>query len=146
MNTIISKYWILSAVIALVPTSGLYANDAPHQQVAAATERKASPVKNDAKGTPRLAAIAANKVCMVNDRVFPTPQIPVEVEGRTYYGCCEGCKATLANDRRARMAVDPVSGREVDKAKASIGAFPDGRVAYFESAKNRAAFNPEIAK
>jgi YHS domain-containing protein len=90
----------------------------------------------------RLSPIAADRVCMVNDQVFPTPQIPVEVDGRTYYGCCEGCKATLANDRRARVAVDPLTGQEVDKATASIGAFPDGRVLYFASDAHRDAYDP----
>jgi hypothetical protein len=28
-------------------------------------------------------------VCMTNDRILWTPQIPVQVEGKTYYGCCD---------------------------------------------------------
>ena len=38
----------------------------------------------------------ANLVCMVNDRYMGVEQIPVQVEGRTYYGCCEMCKTRLA--------------------------------------------------
>src|SRR5690606_21580275 len=105
----------------------------------------AAPLSGSMEMPTRLAPIAADRVCMVNDQVFPTPQIPVDVDGRTYFGCCEGCKATLANDRRARVAVDPVTGLEVDKATASIGAFPDGRVLYFASDKNRESYDPSSA-
>jgi len=43
--------------------------------------------------------VKASEVCMVNDRVMGKPQIPVEVEGKTYYGCCEGCKSRLQNSQ-----------------------------------------------
>ena len=76
------------------------------------------------------------KVCMVNNQVFDKDQIPVEVEGRMYYGCCEMCKERLAKDQAARTAVDPVSGKTVDKASAVIGALPDGKTIYFESEAN----------
>jgi YHS domain-containing protein len=45
------------------------------------------------------------------------------------------CKGRLAQDASIREAVDPVSGKPVDKAKAVIGAKPDGKVLYFESEK-----------
>lgn len=73
------------------------------------------------------------RVCMVNNTVFEKDQIPVEVDGKTYFGCCEMCKGRLAKDAAIRKAVDPVSGNEVDKATAVIGAGPDGKVLYFES-------------
>jgi YHS domain-containing protein len=76
------------------------------------------------------------KVCMVNNQVFDKDQIPVEVEGRMYYGCCEMCKERLAKDQAARTAIDPVSGKTVDKATAVIGALPDGKTIYFESETN----------
>lgn len=76
------------------------------------------------------------KVCMVTNKVFEKDQIPVPVEGRTYYGCCEGCKQTLANDPAARTAIDLVSGNPVDKATAVVGARPDGSVLYFENEAN----------
>lgn len=76
------------------------------------------------------------KVCMVTNQVFEKDQIPVAVKGRTYYGCCEGCKQTLTNNPAARAAVDPVSGKKVDKATAVVGARPDGSVLYFENAVN----------
>jgi YHS domain-containing protein len=89
-----------------------------------------------------LRPVAADRVCMVNDQVFSDPQIPVVVDGKTYYGCCPACEAMLERERTMRVAIDPVTGKEVDKATAAIGAFPDGRVLYFASVENRDAFDP----
>ena len=80
-----------------------------------------------------LTKVESKRVCMVNDTVFPRDQIPVEVDGRTYFGCCEMCKGRLASDTAIRSSVDPVSGKAVDKATAVIGASADGKVRYFES-------------
>jgi len=80
------------------------------------------------------------KVCMVTDMVFPKDQIPVQVGSKTYYGCCENCKATLGQDEKVRFAIDPISGKKVDKATAMIAAGPDGSVAYFESDANLQKF------
>ena len=80
-----------------------------------------------------LEVVETSEVCMVNDRFFGREQIPVEVEGKTYYGCCEGCKTRLAEDEGIRYGVDPVSGEKVDKATAVIAARPDGSVLYFTS-------------
>src|SRR3990170_6550898 len=71
-------------------------------------------------------------VCMVNNMDMGKPQIPVKVGDQTYYGCCKMCEGILKKDRSARFAKDPVSGKEVDKAKAVIGAKPNGEVLYFE--------------
>lgn len=79
-------------------------------------------------------------VCMINDQVFARDQIPVAVNGKTYYGCCDMCKERLAKDAAAREAVDPVSGKKVDKATAVIGALADGTVLYFESDKTFEAY------
>ena len=83
-----------------------------------------------------LQQVEAKRVCMVNDNLFPKDQIPVQVSGKTYFGCCEMCKDRLAADASLRHAVDPVSQKPVDKATAVIGARPDGRVLYFENARN----------
>lgn len=80
-----------------------------------------------------LQTVDNNKVCMVTDRFMRSPQIPVNVEGRTYYGCCEGCKARLTNDPSVRSAIDPVTRHPVDKASAVIGADASGAVLYFEN-------------
>lgn len=80
-----------------------------------------------------LKRVETKKVCMVNNQVFEKDQIPVAVQGKTYYGCCEMCKERLAKDAAARTATDPVTGKPVDKATAVIAAMPDGKVLYFES-------------
>lgn len=87
-----------------------------------------------------LERVEAKRVCMVNDTVFPRDQIPVDVDGKTYFGCCEMCKGRLAKDAAVRSATDPVSGRAVDKATAVIGAGADGRVLYFESEETFSKF------
>lgn len=87
----------------------------------------------EAGAKPALKKVEAKLVCMVNNQFMNKDQIPVQVEGKTYYGCCEMCKERLAKDAASRTATDPVSGKKVDKAKAVIAAFPDGSVLYFES-------------
>ena len=72
-------------------------------------------------------------VCMVNDRDMKAPQIPIPVGEKTYYGCCKMCVENIQQNEAPRYAVDPVSGKRVDKATAVIGARPDGQVFYFES-------------
>lgn len=89
----------------------------------------------------KLVQVDAKKVCMVNNKAFDKDQIPVKVEDKTYYGCCEMCKKMLTENADARMAVDPVSGNKVDKATAVIGADSDGTTYYFENAANLEKFN-----
>jgi YHS domain-containing protein len=87
--------------------------------------------------------VEAKKVCMVNNMAFDKDQIPTTVEGRTYYGCCPMCKEKLEKDASLRSAVDPVSGKKVDKATAVIVAQADGKVLYFESQETLAKFAKE---
>ena len=89
-----------------------------------------------------LVRVETKYVCMINDQRFSKVQIPVEVEGRTYYGCCEMCKERLRGDESSRTAVDPVSGKKVDKATAVIGATPDGTVFYFETLETMKLYAP----
>lgn len=84
-------------------------------------------------GDPEVVPVESRYVCMVNDTLFQKEQIPVEVEGKTYFGCCEMCKARLSQDAGTRTATDPVTGEAVDKATAVIAAQADGDVLYFES-------------
>ena len=93
-----------------------------------------------AGGEAALQVVDAKYVCMINNQRFNKVQIPVEVEGRTYYGCCDMCKEKLGGDPKSRVAVDPVSGKEVDKSKAVIGVDADGAAYYFESADNLKRF------
>ena len=92
-----------------------------------------------------LKPLDAKYVCMITNQEFAKEQIPVEVEGKTYYGCCEMCKAKIKNNPGSRVAIDPVSGNQVDKAVAVIGAAPDGSIFYFENEGNLSQFNPTAA-
>jgi YHS domain-containing protein len=74
-----------------------------------------------------------SQVCMVNNQYMGRDQIPVEVEGKTYFGCCEMCKGRLTNDPSSRSATDPVNGKLVDKATAVIAKRASGDVLYFEN-------------
>jgi len=89
-----------------------------------------------------LTEVDSKYVCMITNQLFVKEQIPVEMEGKTYYGCCEMCKAKIKNNPQSREATDPVSGKKVDKAEAVIGATADGSIYYFESEENLAEFNP----
>lgn len=92
-----------------------------------------------------LEKVEPEYVCMVNDQRFPNVQIPVEVNGKTYYGCCQMCKAKLENVQEIRESKDPVSGGTVDKASAVIGTGPDGAVYYFENEENLKLFDEQMA-
>lgn len=81
-------------------------------------------------------------VCMINNTFMGTPQIPVEVGGKTYFGCCPACKERLANDPATRTALDPVSGETVDKAAAVIAKDETGSVLYFASEDNLRRYQP----
>lgn len=93
-----------------------------------------------------LERVPVDHVCMVNDTYFPKPQIPVAVESKTYFGCCEMCKGRLASDAAVRVATDPVSGRSVDKAEAVIGALASGKVFYFESERTLADYQSSLSR
>ncbi len=92
-----------------------------------------------------MEVVDSEYVCMVNDAVYEKKQVHVQVEGKDYYGCCEMCKERLAKDAALRVAIDPVSGKEVDKATAVIGADSYKRVFYFENQENFETFK-EAAK
>jgi hypothetical protein len=74
------------------------------------------------------------------------PQIPVEVDGKTYYGCCAGCATALRNDPSTRVAADPYNGAKVDKATAFIARNPKDQdtVLYFQSAATFAAYSQPL--
>ncbi len=111
INTIVQSGFMLFAVIVL---------SLMFTAVVAQAGKSVEPVKN-------------NMVCMINNAVMGKPQIPVVVNGKTYYGCCKDCAAKLKANRSARFAKDPVTGREVDKSAAFITATPEGDAVYFES-------------
>ncbi len=79
-------------------------------------------------------------VCMVTNNVGLMKMIPVKVEGKTYYGCCQGCVGKLKNNRSYRYAIDPVTGNEIDKAKAFIVADKAKKALYFETKETAERF------
>lgn len=103
---------------------------------AGATEQAAADIK----------PVETSLVCMVNDTVMGKAQIPVEVDGKTYYGCCMGCVERLKTDITARTAKDPATGNDVDKAKAIIGTGPKGEALYFESLQSFNTFMQQTGK
>lgn len=91
-----------------------------------------------ASRTPQVGdQVPNNLVCMVNNAYMGVPQLEVPYEGKIYYGCCEMCQERIPKEKEARIAVDPYSLKDVDKADAYIVLVGDqGQVAYFESEKN----------
>lgn len=92
---------------------------------------KAEPAVEVAPGLVRISD--PSQVCMVNDTYMGKPQIPVEVDGRTYYGCCAMCKDRLHKEPATRTARDPVTHEEVDKATALMVQDAKGKISYFAS-------------
>lgn len=118
-----------AAAIVLAGALGVSAMQTPAARPAASAAKTSPPAAVQKVADRSL-------VCMVNDMDMGKAQIPVVVEGQTYYGCCAMCKERLAKDAAVRTAIDPVSGKSVDKAKAVIGKRADGSVVYFESERN----------
>lgn len=84
-------------------------------------------------------------VCMVNNAYMGKAQIPVPVNGKTYYGCCEMCVVKLNNDKTARTSKDPFSNKLVDKTEAYIVLMnEEGAVAYFESKENYSNYKKKL--
>lgn len=96
------------------------------------------------KPSGTLTKVETKTVCMINEHAMGKDQIPVEIDGKTYYGCCDMCKKALAADASKRVATDPVTGKQVDKATAVIAAQEDGRVFYFESEETLKKWNASV--
>lgn len=142
--------FVVASLMALSGCQGQSSAKPTAEPAAAAVAPPAeSPPADTPSATPGPAAPSAAKltrvedvseVCMVNNQFMGRAQIPVVVEGKTYFGCCEMCKGRLARDATARVAKDPVSGNAVDKSSAVIATREDGQVLYFESAENLERF------
>jgi YHS domain-containing protein len=105
-----------------------------------ASAEKISQGYSEKQSNSVVSPVESQYVCMINDQYFNKEQIPVEIEGRTYYGCCPMCEGKLRLDPSKRSAIDPVNGSKVDKATAVIGSTPDGKVYYFENQENMSQF------
>lgn len=96
--------------------------------------------KSSSDNQSAISSIEPQYVCMLNNQAYNKEQIPIEIEGKTYYGCCSMCEGQLRADLSSRSAIDPVSGNKVDKATSVIGSDPDGKVYYFENQENMRQF------
>ncbi|HLS29959.1 MAG TPA: hypothetical protein VK021_03810, partial [Flavobacteriaceae bacterium] len=71
----------------------------------------------------------------------------VIVDGKTYYGCCKMCEDRLPVDETVRVAVDPISKNQVDKADALIAITGSkGEVSYFENEANYKKYVETVLK
>jgi YHS domain-containing protein len=63
-------------------------------------------------------------VCMLDENVLSTPGVAYVHQGKTYYTCCDKCRARFASNAESLThAIDPVTGQRVDKAEALVYAF-----------------------
>jgi len=131
-----SRRYLIAAVLFLALAAG----------GAASAEPMISGAGGPGEAAPGAAAASAilpvehQQVCMVTNRVLGRPQLAVEFEGRTYYGCCPVCVGRIKGDRRVRYSADPLTGAEVDKARAYIVEGPGGAALYFASSDTAAEF------
>lgn len=79
-------------------------------------------------------------VCMTTDRYVGSPQTPVTVDGKTYYGCGATGVEQLKSERPLRFAKDPYFATEVDKASSILMKDATDRVFYFESEESVRSF------
>lgn len=127
----------MSIVLRIIFVAALFAAMAAAPGYAAAQE----PARAQAATEKELKGLDPSKVCMVQNRTSAAMKmIPVEVDGRRYYGCCQGCVGRLKFDRSVRFAKDPSTGKEVDKSEAFIVQKEDGGVQYFESEETAKRF------
>ncbi|MEE9614616.1 MAG: TRASH domain-containing protein [Thermodesulfobacteriota bacterium] len=81
-----------------------------------------------------------SRVCMVNNMLMASEMIPVEVDGKTYYGCCPMCAGRIKKDFSIRHATDPITGNQVDKAEAVMAFTDEKKILYFESEESYAKY------
>ncbi|MFO0639725.1 MAG: hypothetical protein U0183_10985 [Polyangiaceae bacterium] len=129
--------WVAAALVAFI-MSACKTTDPD----AARRETPAPPASSQVQAAraPSLTRVDdRSTVCMVTNRFMGRAQIAVPVAGKTYFGCCEMCKARLGQEPALREAEDPYSHRQVDKAGAIIARDAEGNVFYFESKANLSA-------
>ncbi len=84
----------------------------------------------------QLKPIDKSKVCMQLDEAYPTKQRSVKIGKHNYNYCCDRCKSKLLENPELRIAKDPFSGKEINKALAYTAQDSLGNVVYFENEKN----------
>ena len=128
----VNKYLIIGA-IALVIAS---CQKQEKKQETIAQKSIEQPAK-ETFAAPKGIHVTNNEVCMVNNIHMGKKQMEVPFEGKMYYGCCNMCVERISNEESVRTAVDPHTGKKIDKASAYIISLnEEGNVAYFESEEN----------
>ena len=95
----------------------------------------------EAEGTGLTRIGERGAVCMLSNRYLgERADVPIQVEGKTYRGCCANCAARLGSLAEARVAKDPVTGHAVDKASAVLARDATNRLYYFESEATFASY------
>ena len=125
----------------IIATSFLFFSCSPETERGSANATQ-QPATQQLSQNQKFEIVPNDKVCMVNDRFMGIKQIPIEVDGITYYGCCQDCvKKIQENLGGVRYSKDPVSGEKVDKANAIIVQNrEDGTVYYFGSGASAGQF------
>jgi YHS domain-containing protein len=141
------NHWISlgAAVLALGLWTSAWAKAGKKAPAAQAATVPAQAVAHAASATakPFLQPVPKDEICMVQKYFMGGGKLtPVPLDGKTYWVCCQGCKNTITKDPEERWAVDPVSGKKVNKADAVLGKAPNDTVLFFENEKNRDAFVP----
>jgi len=133
---------LLLAFVGLVSCNQKNSEELTSTQPVAQEQMMATP------GNVQVGDIVPNDlVCMVNNDYMGTEQLEVEVNGKTYYGCCEMCQERLPVDESVRVAIDPISQKQVDKADAVIAVTGiRGEVSYFENEENYHKFVKTVLK
>lgn len=124
---------VAHALLLLACAGGASPDPRAEPSPAAAVPSERAPAKAEVAQSALTRIGDPSKVCMVNDQHMGVAQIPVAVEGKTYFGCCEMCEARLKTDPKLRFATDPATQQPVDKATAVLAMDARGKVLYFES-------------
>jgi len=140
MKKLIKKSGVLLVVAFSIVACNSEAKQSITKETAVVTPQKV--INQETQQEYKIGSKIPNDlVCMVNDAYMGKPQIPVPVNGKTYYGCCQMCVGALNNNETARTGIDPFSNKEVDKTEAYIVLMKEeGDVAYFESKENYLSF------
>ena len=141
-------YKLLISILFLIFASIILlscANDKKDKtETALLSVTKTKPIQMNSTVAPQTTyeIVPNDKVCMVNDRFMGVEQIPIDVEGTTYYGCCQGCVDKLQkNIDNVRFGSNPINDVKVDKANAVIVQDKSkGSVYYFASKQDAQSF------
>ncbi|MBJ7882575.1 hypothetical protein [Gelidibacter salicanalis] len=136
----------ISALMLLFLSLSLLSCNDKKKEVGKSTSQEiieASKMTDEAvASTQNYDIVPTEKVCMVNDRFMGVSQIPIDVNGTIYYGCCENCVEKLQkNIDDVRFGSNPLTETKVDKASAIIVQDKrSGNVFYFASKEDAQVF------